>query len=256
LNDVKLLFTTLKKLSVVIKRKSIVKELSVVIKRKSIVKELSVVIKRKSIVKELSIIKIEKIIIKSIPHIFINKVMMSNTIKSFLSFLSNVGINLQIYGPYTWTHKSILKTSRIILRSRIDLLSGNYKNFDEYIQHLDSVVIDDPLVSARGETCPAEIYDEILLSYNNFENNNIIPPYPFPYEMPVLRCSCHLIHFITFLQSLGLRDKNYYLLTRSWFGRNPELQMSTLQVALQGNANKINVKSDFNEQINSLLCVT
>ena len=177
--------------------------------------------------------------------------------RAFLSFLSRSGINLQISGPSLWTHTSIQKTSKIVLRSRIDLLSDNYSNFAAYIQHLDSVVIDDPLVSARGETCPAELYDEMLLIYTQFCANNIAPPpFPFPYEMLVSRGSCHLEHFLNFLQSLGLCDEDHYLSTRSWFCRNAELQMSTLQVALQGNANRIDVKSDFQAQITSLLRVT
>jgi len=173
--------------------------------------------------------------------------------KSFLTFLTRAGIRLQISGPSAWTDESILKTSRIVLRSRIDLLSGDYTNFDEYIQHLDSIVIDDPLVSARGESCPEEIYDRMLETYAKFHERNITPPYPFPYENPIPRGSCHLKYFLSFLQSLGLRDRDHYLSSRSWFGRNADLQINTLQLALQGKARRIDVYSDFDEQITTLL---
>jgi hypothetical protein len=176
--------------------------------------------------------------------------------KSFLTFLTRAGIRLQISGPSAWTDESILKTSRIVLRSQADLLSGDYINFDAYLQHLDSVVIDDPLVSARGESCPEEIYDSMLLTYDKFRELNKSPPYPFPYENPVPRGSRHLEYFLSFLQSLGLRDRDHYLSSRSWFGRNADLQITTLQLALQGKARRIDVYSDFDEQITTLLLET
>ena len=91
------------------------------------------------------------------------------------------------------------------------------------------------------------MYDA-LLEFSNQKNID------FFYADPIFHASLHRDHYMNFLNALGLDVQEDYLLTRGWFCRSAELQRMTLEVILQGNGHKIDVKSsDYEEHINSLL---
>ena len=172
---------------------------------------------------------------------------MSNISYLINQFFINANFDIKIQGEISWDKEDIVKVIMIALRSRVDILSGNYSSYKDVITHIKKINIVEDLISQRGVTVDEKLYDA-LLEFSNQKNID------FFYADPICRASLHRDHYMNFLNALGLDVQEDYLLTRGWFCRSVKLQQNTLEVILQGNGHKIDVKSsDYEEHINSLL---
>jgi hypothetical protein len=167
----------------------------------------------------------------------------------FQEFLKESGFIINFINNPDWNINDIPKVMMIALRSQIDMLSGTYQSYNDFIKKINSIKIDDKPVPSRGEVMTIEDWDNMVSYFKNANKE-------FPYSLTTLRISRHLYKYTRFLESLGMNSHDGYLETRSWFCRNAELQQITLKVVLEGNGSKIDVFApDYREHITGLLRV-
>jgi hypothetical protein len=172
---------------------------------------------------------------------------MSNISYLINQFFINANFDINIQGEIFWKKEDIVKVIMLALRSQVDNLSGNYSSYKNFITQIKKINIVEDLIPQRGVTVDEDLYDALLKCCNQ---KNI----DFIYADPIYRTSLHRDHYMNFLNALGLDVQENYLLTRGWFCRSVEMQQKTLEVVLQGNGHKIDVKSsNYDEHINSLL---
>jgi hypothetical protein len=167
----------------------------------------------------------------------------------FQEFLKDSGFIINFINNSDWNIDHIPKVMMIALRSQIDMLSGTYQSYNDFIIKINKIKIDDKPVPSRGEVMSIKDWDNMVLYFENANKE-------FPFSLTTLPKSRNLYKYTRFLESLGMNSHDGYLETRSWFCRNAELQLITLKVVLQGNGSKIDVFApDYREHITDLLHV-
>ena len=160
-----------------------------------------------------------------------NRYIVENAFKKFL-LKCDININFSNELSLDQTRKILM----IILNSETNKFDGTYENYDYFNKHVNEL-------KKKEEIIPE--YDGKLTGYSSYFNE---PP------VKVLKKSVMMYYLTIFLEDLGLDSCNGYLESRSWFINNPELQDITIKVALDGNADQIDVRSgDYKDHIKSLL---
>ena len=167
-----------------------------------------------------------------------NRTVVNNALNKFLH---NCNIDIKFKSQNELDLGQIKKILMIVLRSETNNLDGNYENYNSFIINVDKL--------KKQEDDITEYYDKL----QNEDNNNI-NEYHNKYHNKVLKKSVKMYSLTIFLEDLDLDSCNAYLESRSWFINNLDLQEKTISVALDGNAESIDVRSgDYRDHIESLL---
>jgi hypothetical protein len=156
--------------------------------------------------------------------------------KAFKKFLLNSKIDIKFYDKLG--NDDIKNILVEIINSDTNYFDGEYNDYKDFINYVKAFKnreeYDETIIPGNSK----------LLKYLQNSDNNL----------KVLNKSLIIYNLTIFLEDLGMNSCNGYLETRSWYRNNKSLQEKTIQVAIDCNADKINVLSDdYSEHIENLL---